>query len=563
MLRRMEQNPFHGLWQPTPTGTLLASLVVFGGLMCAVVLIGLLLRGGAVGAGNGLGTRLLRGIRTADRWCVRQGSRIIGTSMRQSWQRVPRLLLSFALLVAGGVALPFPAAMVSLTLGLLAILLMFRHWTRDATERAASPPGSAEPPALTVPIEGDLTIEMALACGFLLFVVPLAFARLHAADYGFELTEGAGPFAFVFYMVIELLKLGTVVDYFDLFADQISFGPLAQAHHPSPTAKYVTLGFRVVFDLIILTALKRMFEIASRITKGLDLREQRDALESDAEDDDLPALARLKLLASGGHAEALALLTVVAQDALKRANGRRRPFSTEVRMAAAQALLELGHLARAIAAWQLLKQEAEAQSAEPPPGLNEGLAAALRAQKGETSEARRRDLEANLAALRQEIAALPPATETRGARLREAARVGRSLAGLTGQHALLEQAAADLREAQLAWPRATAPQQWAQLRRGEGQVLSRLGLRQRDATVLDSAVRALQDAAQVLDRENDESLWAGTQYDLAVTLRHRARLRREAADLKAALAAIRRALQARPDMASWRSLREQLAREAG
>jgi tetratricopeptide (TPR) repeat protein len=557
----MAPNPFLDLMLPTPLGTLIASLIVFGGIMALVVLVGLLLRLTPTDSRPGLGTRLLLGIRTADRAMVRAGSRLTGTAMRQPWQRVPRLLLSFALLTAGGIALPFPAAMASLTLGLLAILLVFRHWSRDETERAATPAGSAEPPRLTVQIDGDLTIEMALACGYLLVVVPLAFARLHAADLGFQLNDGAGPFAFVFYMVIELLKLGTVVDYYDLFADQIAFGPLAQAHHPSQVAKYVTLGFRAVFDLIILTALKRMFEIAGRVTRGLDLRELREALESEAEDDDLPALARLQALAATGHAEALALLQVVAQDELRRTDGRRRLFGSEVRMAAAQALADIGQLDTAIATWQQLKREATAQGSEPPAGLAEALARATKAQRGESGERRRQDLEAQLQVLRQEIGTLGMGTEAWGLRLREAARVLRSLAGLTGAHELLAEAAADLRQAEATWPRETAPKQWAQLRRSQGQVLSRLGLRSKDAAQLDLAILAYRDALKLLDREAEETIWAGTQYDLAQALRYRARLRQDNADLKAALAAVRRGLTARPDMASWRTLRDQLAAE--
>ena len=559
----MEPNPFLDLRLPTPLGTLIASLIVFGGVMALVVLVGVLLRLAPARERPGIGTRLLLGIRAADRAVVRGGSLLTGTNLREPWQRVPRLLLTFALLTAGGIALPFPAAMAALTLGLVAILLVFRPWSRDETERAATPAGSAEPPRLTVPIEGDLTLEMALACGYLLVVVPLAFARLHAADLGFQLSPGAGPFAFVFYMVIELLKLGTVVDYYDLFADQIAFGQLAQAHHPSEVAKYVTLGFRAVFDLIILTALKRMFDIAGRVTRGLDLRELRLALESEAEDDDLPALAKLKALAGSGHAEALALLKVVAQDELRRADGRRRLFGTEVRMAAAQALADIGQLETAIATWQQLKQEAAAQGGETPAGRAESLPKAQTAQRGETGERRRHDLEAQLQVLRQEIGTLGTGTEAWGLRLREAARVLRSLAGLTGAHALLAEAAADLRQAEAIWPRETRPQQWAQLRRSQGQVLSRLGLRSKDAAQLDLAISAFQDALKALDRQAEETLWAGTQYDLALALRHRARLRQDVADLKAALAAVRRALGARPDMPSWRNLRDQLAAEIG
>ena len=375
----MQASPFADLLLPTPLGTLIASLVVFGGLMAVVVLSGLAVRLAPRRERPGLGTRLLLALRAVDRRMVRGGSLVIGTAMQHSWQRVPRLLLTFALLTAGGVALPFPAAMVSLTLGLLAILLVFRHWSRDETERAAVPPGSTQPPRMTVPIEGDLTIEMALACGYLLFVVPLAFARLHAADMGFELTKGAGPFAFVFYMIIELLKLGTVVDYYDLFADQIAFGPLAQAQHPSAVAKYVTLGFRGVFDLIILTALKRMFEIAGRISAGQDLRDVRAPLESPNEDDDPPAIARLGRLTRDGNLNARLLLEQVARGELILNEERTKLFSSELRLAAAATLREAGQFGPAVAALEALENE----SAESDPDLHARAAEQLQLARRE------------------------------------------------------------------------------------------------------------------------------------------------------------------------------------
>lgn len=564
----VEPGPLDDLWRPSPTGTLIASLILFGGVMLGVTLLGVLVAGGTGQARRGRG--MLGGVvavlRAADLWLVRRGGWLVGTRVRLPWQRGPRVLLTFAVLAAAGTALPFTPAMAALALGLLAVLVVFRHWSRDETARETVE-GMAEPAALPAPIEGDLRLEMALACGSLLVTVPLAFARLHAAGYAFQLEETAGPFAFVFYMVIELAKLGTVVDYYDLFADQISFGHLAQAHHPHPLTRYVMLAFRVLFDVIILVALKRLFDIIRRVSSGLDLRDLRAALESWDEADDAQALARLKGIAAGGSAEAVALLAQVARGTLVRGDRRLRYFSTEARIATARMLLDVKAPDEALEALQELEREAQFQGLETPPEVAEGLAAARRQVTGRQQEERRQEVEAQIAQLRQELAAggpgLQPGTALRAERQRELARALRYLAGATGQHALLEEALAALREAQAFLDRTQSPREWAQLEREAGQLLRRVGERRGEMARLREAEAAFNAVLPLLDQVADESLWAATQYELALALRGLWLKERRERDLQRARRAIRAALKARPDMASWKKLGEQLAREAG
>ncbi len=549
-------DPNDELWQPTPLGTLMGSLVTAIVLATLVVLVLVTLRSGRDSGGQGGGARLLRLLRRLDHGFIRLGGGVLGNTTPQPVLRKVRVLAAFALLVAAGVAAPFLPAMAALTLGLLAILVLFRHWSRDEAERAT---GSTSPAVPGLAIQGDLTFEMAMASGVLLFIVPLAFARLHAAGYAFQLTEEAGPFAFVFYMFIELLKLGTVVDYYDLFADQIAFGRLQQAHHPAETVKYVMLLFRVIFDLIILVALKRMLDIARRISAGQDLRELRVPLGSADEDDDAPAITKLGALTKAGNGHALTLLEQVAHGELALDGRRTKLFSSELRLLAAVALAEAGAHAPAVAALEALENE----SAESDPDLHARVLEQLQTTR---RELRRQTLERRLAQVSTEVEILRhrlqhmAAAPERAVMQQELARALRSMATLDRQPVLLREAAELLGQAQDSTP--TATPEWARLRRDLGGVLRRLGERLRDADALSAAHDAYADALAVLGTSAAPHPRAALHYEMAQTLHKLNRLRPSAATLAAARAAIAAALVLRPGVPSWLALRRQLNGEA-
>jgi hypothetical protein len=80
------------------------------------------------------------------------------------------------------------------------------------------------------------------------------------------------------YTMIETLKAGSLVDYYDLFADRIGFDKITSAKNPTEWAKWVILAYRLSLNLLLLAAIKRLFDIAQRRSKGLDLRHLEDKM---------------------------------------------------------------------------------------------------------------------------------------------------------------------------------------------------------------------------------------------------------------------------------------------
>jgi len=118
-----------------------------------------------------------------------------------------------------------------------------------------------------------------IACSFLLVFAPVAFSQLQVNGYGFRLLEpDAGPFTFLTYTVIETLRAGSLVTFYDLYADQLGFEKINQIKDPSNYAKGAVVACRLALSLLILAALKRLLDIARRRKEGLDLRHIEDSL---------------------------------------------------------------------------------------------------------------------------------------------------------------------------------------------------------------------------------------------------------------------------------------------
>jgi hypothetical protein len=92
------------------------------------------------------------------------------------------------------------------------------------------------------------------------------------ADLGFDVDPQAGPFAFEGYTLLEMLKIAPVVQYYDVYADVLNFQRIGTVANPSFGAKFAVIAFRAVSDLIIIAALKRLFDSARRAAAGFDLR---------------------------------------------------------------------------------------------------------------------------------------------------------------------------------------------------------------------------------------------------------------------------------------------------
>src|SRR5262245_14644465 len=192
----------------SPLGTFLAGLV----LLAAAALVVIFLQLGITRMRNWgeIGGWLLRGLLAVDRGLVDYGSYAVGTRWEHPRTRWAVLLSVFGAIAAGGVLLPWPWAIWLLVLGLAGVLVVVRHWAHDQgeTRRGVAPENKR------IPISGGLIPEILTASAFVLIYAPIAFARFHAAGHQFELRPDAGPFAFVLFTLLELLKVVPIIDYY-------------------------------------------------------------------------------------------------------------------------------------------------------------------------------------------------------------------------------------------------------------------------------------------------------------------------------------------------------------
>jgi hypothetical protein len=289
--------------------------------------------------------RFVDGIRSLDRNLVKYGSWIVGTRYRTTWRRVLVFLAFFGGVAIGGATLPWPWCLWILSLGLFAVFIVFRDWS--TIENAVEYDVSSGAASTKIDIDRNINPEMLGACAFVFVFAPVAFAQIQMAGFGFELETGAGPFAFVRYTMVELLKIGPLVQYYDVFAERLQFETLVAVSHPTMAAKAALLVFRGTVDLIILAALKRFVDIAQRVAAGLDLRPHVDALRTADEKKHGTTVRTLEAFALDGRARAMELL----QDILKQPGDRsfiptEMVYSPDVRFAAANALSLFGHRRR-------------------------------------------------------------------------------------------------------------------------------------------------------------------------------------------------------------------------
>ena len=414
--------------------------------------------------------RLIEGVRAVDRAIVHGASWVTGTRYRKSYVRIPVELLFFLALTAAAVFAPWPWGLIPILVGVLGIFAVFRHWSRDEDEALDDVPDDRK----DIPIEGNLNREVLIAVGFLFVFAPIAFSQLQAHGFGFEIAPTAGPFTFVIYTLIETLKAGSLVDYYDLFADRLGFEKISGAKNPSAWAKWVILAYRLSLNLLVLAALKRLLDIARRKAEGLDLRHIEEKLEGSNEEEQLLAVQQLKSFAMRGRGNARDLLERILQP--NRSDSWQ--LGPDVRYATASALYDyadghggMGSLYAAI----------------------EGYRAILRSDWKRTSDA------------------------TDWARTQNNLGTALSSLGeLTGSGERLEEAVAAYRAALEVYTRDEMPADWAGMQNNLGTTLSMLGELTGSGERLEEAVAAYRGALEVYNRDEMPAGWAMTQNNLGV-----------------------------------------------
>ena len=274
--------PQFGFTSPTPLASALSALATLLIFAAGVLLISFLHSRFANKADESDSTlyKITERIGAIDRFIVRWTSWVTGTRYENRFVRIPVMVLFFLALVGTAVFAPWPWGLFPILIGVLGIFCVFRHYSRHEDEILDEVPEDNR----MITIGGHLQWEVLLAVGFLFVFAPIAFSQLQEHGYGFQIEPKAGPLTFVVYTMIETLKAGSLVDYYDLFADRTGFDKITNAKNPTEWAKWVILAYRLSMNLLLLAAIKRLFDIAQRRSKGLDMRHLEEKLrDNDAE----------------------------------------------------------------------------------------------------------------------------------------------------------------------------------------------------------------------------------------------------------------------------------------
>ena len=530
---------------PTPLASLVSGLLMLA-LLAALYTTFDWLRGRREPGKRSVGDSFIDGLRWIDRALVHVGSWLVGTRISDPALRPTVVVGVFSGFALAGALAPWPWGLAAIAGGIFAILIVFRHWSRDEDEVFAETPIDQK----DIRINGDLSAEVMLACGFLLVFAPVAFSHLQAHGDGFELARDAGPFTFLVYSLVELFKAAVLLEHYDLFGDRIGYDELTGVTNPSDHAKWAVLAYRVSLILLTLAAFKRLLDIARRRAEGLDLRHTEDSLRNKDPAVQKQAIGDLKTLALAGRSNAQVLLERI----LSPAKSDDWVFKPEVRLAAANALWKcaerrgsMGALYSAIEGYrQLLARDVTRATMPTQWAMTQNELGNALQTLGER--------EGSQARLAEAVAAFRAALEvhTRVAMPAQWASTQNHL-GLVlltlgereGNPTRLAEAVAVCRVALDVYTRDETPAEWAMTQNNLGISLQALGEREGSPTRLTEAVTAFRAALEVRTRKAMPADWAAIQNNLGAALQTLGEREGNSARLKEAVAACRASLEVR------------------
>jgi hypothetical protein len=314
------------IFEPSPLGTLIFSALFVAVLGAAITV---LWPRPNLSRRVSLFERFVDRVDKLDRGFIYYATYAFGTHYRSPWIRKIFIVAIFTAIAVAGAMVRWPACIGVISVGLIGVFVIFRHWSRIEDDKMFF-----VTPKKKIPIDGDIIFEVTSACLFILIFAPVAFAQMQLADVGFKLDEKAGPFAFEGYALIEILKIGFLVQYYDIYADIFNFRRLGPVGEPSFWAKFAVIAFRLSVDLIILGVLKRVFDIARRVSAGLDLNPLLDKLSDEDSQTRIKAAKKLGEFAVAGKPRAKDYLEEILKN-------RKYHRYTEVCFAAAKSLCDV------------------------------------------------------------------------------------------------------------------------------------------------------------------------------------------------------------------------------
>jgi len=469
------------LASPTPLASTVWSLALLA-VLGALYLLFKLVRGKRppTKAKDTAWDKIIGAVRAFDGALITYGTYVTGTRYDRRWVRLLILITYFTTLAIIAAFAPWPWGLLPIVLGVLSIFVVFRHWTVDEDERFDEVPFDAK----KIPIRGDLNLEVVIACAFLFVYAPSAFAQLQANGYGFQMAPSAGPFAFIIYTLLEAVKAGSLIDYYDLFAERLGFETYAGARNPTPWAKWAVIAYRLSLNLLLLAALKRLLDIARRMAEGRDLRHVEE------------------MLLNPDEPQQVAAVELLEDFALLRGRGAARALLERILQPGKADAWKVGPAVRFEAAG-VLQRYADRQG-----GGTGSLYAAIAGYKRILTDDWSRSKEPERWAKCQYAL---------GNTLRE-------LAEIEGNALWHKDAISAYRAAQEVCTRETAPNEWARLMNSIGVELRNLGDLEESVTRIGEAIATYHEVLDAIDRQKNLELWADLQHNIGMALSSRGKL---------------------------------------
>ena len=485
-------------------------------------------------------------IKTFDKILVNYYSYVTGTRYNNKKIRVFLVFLYFLLLSVASSIIVFPFNFVAILFGVVGIYVVFRHWSVDEDEAVDNLPKSQK----QISIEDDLHAEVKIAVAFLFVLAPIAFSSLQEHGYGFRTASEIGPFTFLFFTITEAVKAGSIVDYYDLWADRLGFEHLSGVKDPTDHAKWMIIGYRLALNLLILVAIKRFLDIAKRKSEGFDLRHIEEVLKNKDDKEHDIALEQLKNFALRGRGNARDLLEKIAVPNTSEGyvlGPHQRSAAADVLYDYAIARGVSSALYGAVAGYQHLIATDWKKDREPQlwAMTQNDLGNTLLEIGEQTGDINR---------LNQAVEALTKALEVRTRDEMPAAwaatqnNLGNTL-NLIGQQTgdinRLNQAIEAYTKALEVRTRDEMPADWAATQNNLGFILLAIGQQTGDINRLNQAVEALTKALEVRTRDEMPADWAMTQNNLGGTLNSIGRQTGDVNRLNQAAEAYTKALEVR------------------
>lgn len=325
------------LGEPTPLSTAVLSLIAI--LPIACYLIWRASRPAPIRPPkiDGFRSRIARRLGRIDKHLVETGGRIIGTHQSGPTLRALRVFLSLVA-VSGLSALLTPALGLTFAVGgFVTVLVIFRH--RFRLVAAEDSEDALNPNDALAAQRSQLFFETLVACLFIPVFGGIAFAQIHQLGLGFELRPGAPSYSFVLFSIIELLKAGTLVDYYDLFSNQLPFERMTGIKHTGAWSKWPVLVYRIVLNVLMLSMIKNLYDSYARQKE--DIKRIQTIIDHDEDPARrLAAIVTLERFAILGRGRALKALSDYA---------RRKSKLERDKATAAEATASLYRVAQAVA----------------------------------------------------------------------------------------------------------------------------------------------------------------------------------------------------------------------